>query len=468
MTGKFSKYLKNKKPALQELIRLLGEKYAYASVLASDVSGTTISVDRSTTTVNPTGLTECGFVVKVFDGRAYFEYSTNEIDGKHLDDVIAAVERLVTTKTTVPSVSVGLLQETPIVKKFNRKNVGRDFTAEEIIAILKGYVESTLASDAMIVNARTSIETVEISKMFLSKAKDLEQYYTWSNSRAFVLARRGEITKYAYDGFGDNSIERALAALKAATEQTAKLAIELLDAVPPKPGYYDIVTDATITGLIAHEAFGHGVEMDMFVKDRAAAKDYMGKRVASPLVSMRDGAASTFSVASYFFDDDGVLAGNTKIIDKGILIGGISDVLSALQLGQVPSGNSRRESYKRKAYTRMTNTFFEKGKSRFDDMIASVQEGYFIAKTNNGMEDPKNWGIQCTAHYGREIKKGKFTGKIVSPVVMSGYVIDLLESISAVSSDFDVIGSGSCGKGYKEWVRVSDGGPCLKAKVKIG
>jgi len=116
----------------------------------------------------------------------------------------------------------------------------------------------------------------------------------------------------------------------------------------------------------------------------------------------------------------------------------------------------------------MTNTFFEKGKSRFDDMIASVQEGYFIAKTNNGMEDPKNWGIQCTAHYGREIKKGKFTGKIVSPVVMSGYVIDLLESISAVSSDFDVIGSGSCGKGYKEWVRVSDGGPCLKAKVKIG
>ena len=63
---------------------------------------------------------------------------------------------------------------------------------------------------------------------------------------------------------------------------------------------------------------------------------------------------------------------------------------------------------------------------------------------------------------------GKLTGKIVSPVVMSGYVIDLLNSISAVSRDFEIIGSGSCGKGYKEWVRVSDGGPYLKAKVKIG
>ena len=117
----------------------------------------------------------------------------------------------------------------------------------------------------------------------------------------------------------------------------------------------------------------------------------------------------------------------------------------------------------------MTNTFFEKGKDSLDDMIKSVKYGYYIAQTNNGMEDPKNWGIQCTALYGREIVDGKFTGKIVSPVVMSGYVIDFLESISMISKEnFNVIGSGSCGKGYKEWVRVSDGGACLKAEVKIG
>ncbi|NLB40517.1 MAG: hypothetical protein GX812_04075 [Erysipelotrichaceae bacterium] len=101
-------------------------------------------------------------------------------------------------------------------------------------------------------------------------------------------------------------------------------------------------------------------------------------------------------------------------------------------------------------------------------MIKSIKHGYLLAQTNNGMEDPKNWGIQCTAQYGREILDGQFTGKIIAPVVMSGYVIDLLNSISAVSRDFEVIGSGSCGKGYKEWVRVSDGGPYLKAKVKIG
>jgi len=234
-----------------------------------------------------------------------------------------------------------------------------------------------------------------------------------------------------------------------------------------EPGEYDIITNSSITGLIAHEAFGHGVEMDMFVKHRARARNYVGKPVASPLVEMHDGAAAADSVASYFFDDDGVLAHDTLIIKNGILQTGISGVISAMELGTEPTGNGRRESYKRKAYTRMTNTYFSRGTSKLEDMIKSIKHGYMLFDTNNGMEDPKNWNIQCTAEYGREIKDGKFTGKIVSPVVMSGYVPDLLMSISAVSDDFEVIGAGHCGKGHKEWVTVSDGGPCLKARCKL-
>ncbi len=182
---------------------------------------------------------------------------------------------------------------------------------------------------------------------------------------------------------------------------------------------------------------------------------------------MHDGAAATLSTASYFFDDDGVLAHDTQIIKDGILVQGISDLTSASELGTEPTGNGRRQSFKRKAYSRMTNTFFEPGKDKLEDMIASIKHGYMLFETNNGMEDPKNWQIQCTAEYGIEIVDGKLTDHYVSPVVMSGYVPDLLKSISMISDDFRVIGMGSCGKGYKEWVRVSDGGPALKARVKL-
>ena len=71
------------------------------------------------------------------------------------------------------------------------------------------------------------------------------------------------------------------------------------------------------------------------------------------------------------------------------------------------------------------------------------------------MEDPKNWNIQCTAEYGIEIIDGKLTNNYVSPCVLSGNVIDLLKSIDMISNDFEIEGSGSCGKGYKEWVRFS-------------
>ena len=119
-----------------------------------------------------------------------------------------------------------------------------------------------------------------------------------------------------------------------------------------------------------------------------------------------------------------------------------------MELNTTPTGNGRRESYQRKAYTRMTNTFFGKGKDKYEDMIKSVKYGYLLCQTNNGMEDPKNWQIQCTASYGLEIKDGEFTGKIVSPVVISGYVVDLLSSISMVSSDVHVLGSGSSWRRY--------------------
>ena len=83
--------------------------------------------------------------------------------------------------------------------------------------------------------------------------------------------------------------------------------------------------------------------------------------------------------------------------------------------GLAPSGNSRRQSYCRKAYARMTNTFFERGTDKLEDMIASVRHGYMLFETNNGMEDPKNWQIQCTAEYGIEIVDGKPTGPLCFP-----------------------------------------------------
>jgi TldD protein len=68
----------------------------------------------------------------------------------------------------------------------------------------------------------------------------------------------------------------------------------------------------------------------------------------------------------------------------------------------------------------------------------------------------------------REIKDGKLTGKVFSPIVLTGYVPDLLKSITMMSDTVELAGGGMCGKGYKEWVKVSDGGPYIKARIRLG
>lgn len=468
MINKFSYYLKESKPIIKELVNRLNKEYAYVSVLGTDVKDTAYSVNRKSVYVGPSSQNECGFVIKVYHNGIYSEYSTSTIDENNLEKIILSIRELVSFNSQNKKMHIPLYEEEKITEQFERKNKGKIYSHDEILDTLKSYVDEICSKFSEVVNVFVELDNVQVSKLFISPNKDLEQFYTWTKGNNAVYAKRNDNMKYSFDSFGAPSMEEVLTNLRPSLENTAKLAIELLDSELPIPGYYDIITDPSITGLIAHEAFGHGVEMDQFVKDRALAKEYIGKRVASDLVNMHDGASATVSNASYFFDDAGILAQDTIIIEKGILKRGICDLTAALELGVKPTGNSRRESYKRKAYTRMTNTFFEKGTDKLEDMIKSIEHGYYIDITDNGMEDPKNWGIQCAALYGREIKVGKFTGKIISPVVMSGYVIDLLKSISMVSDGFEVIGSGFCGKGYKEWVPVSDGGPHLKAKVKIG
>ena len=462
----FSKYLDSKRRDCKALVAELKKYFAYVSVLGVDIKTTGIRVDRNTSNIGPGQDTECGFVVKMHNGTVFCEYSLDDIGG----DIPALAEKIAAgvAHNHSNTIAQSTLPDEPLVQDFVREHDLADYTDAQLLDFCKQQCSALLDKSEHLLNAMVGLRLMEASKLFISENRELSQNYSWVNGSLVAIYRENEKVVQTFASANYHRVADVLAELPTKQEELLHTAHCLTLAGPIEPGVYDVITDPTITGLIAHEAFGHGVEMDQFVKDRALAKEYVGKYVASPICNMRDGAASTLSAASYFFDDDGVLAGDTQIIKDGILVTGISDLASATQLGTAPTGNGRRESSRRKAYSRMTNTFFEKGKDKLEDMIASIDHGYMLFETNNGMEDPKNWAIQCVAEYGIEIIDGKLTENYVSPVVMSGYVPDLLGSISMVSDDFKIIGAGACGKGYKEWVRVSDGGPALKVKVKLG
>ncbi|MBQ7864380.1 MAG: TldD/PmbA family protein [Lachnospiraceae bacterium] len=465
----FSKYLDSKRGEIKQLVAELKKNYQYVSVLGVDIKATDISVDSNTSNIDPGSDMECGFVIKMSNGREFYEYSLDDIS----EDVPALAKEIVSSLELEDSLKANTIDEViltdePLVKSFVREGDFENYTDKELLDFCKETCKTLAGKSEHILNAMVRLGKMEVSKLFISENRELDQNYTWASGIIVAIYNENEKTIQSFESEGDPTLKAVLEKLPGKMDKLVEKAHMLTLAKPIEPGIYDVITAPSITGLIAHEAFGHGVEMDQFVKDRALAKKYVGDYVASPICNMRDGAASTLSVASYFFDDDGVLAGDTQIIKDGILVTGLSDLASATQLGTAPTGNGRRESTRRKAYARMTNTFFEKGTDKLEDMIKSIDHGYMLFETNNGMEDPKNWAIQCVAEYGIEIVDGKLTDNWVSPVVMSGYVPDLLKSISMVSDDFEISGLGHCGKGYKEWVRVSDGGPALKVRVKLG
>ena len=464
----FSELLHSRRDDCRALVNELSKSFSYVAILGSDVSSTMVGADRNMSDISEGSLTECGFVIKLHNGKSFFEYSLDDISG----DKTALAEQIrsalrVSESMTSREISVPLPADEPMVKSFSRPCDFEDYTDEALLAYAKQLRDKLLEADERIVNAVIRILPFTVSKLFITKNRELDQFYSWVNVIAMAIFRENGKMVMARESTYSNLMKEALADMPEKIPVLVNKAQKLATAKPITPGVYDVITDPSISGLIAHEAFGHGVEMDQFVKDRALAKSFVGQYVASPICNMHDGAAATFSTASYFFDDDGVLAQDTQIIKDGILVAGISDLVSATELGTKPTGNGRRQSYRRKAYSRMTNTFFSPGKDKLEDMIKSIKHGYMLFETNNGMEDPKNWQIQCTAEYGIEIVDGKLTDNYVSPVVMSGSVPELLKSISMVSDDFKIIGAGSCGKGYKEWVRVSDGGPALKVRVKL-
>lgn len=473
MKNKLSQFLMDAEPILKETVDLLSKDYDYASILATDSESTNYDVLKSICTVEESGDCERGFVARVYNGEYYGEVSFDDL--KSAKELYEMIKKEIDEnfdfykKNNFSMREYSLIEEEEFSKEFTSE-LGTPLDAmsvQEKINYLSNIKDKMLKESELVVSARASYKETTVRKLFVSKKMCLNEAYTFTSVIAQVDVEKDGDFRYDYKVLSKLGGLEIIKELDNIYKEVVHNAIELLGSELVKPGYYDLISAPDITGLLAHEAFGHGVEMDMFVKDRALAKEYMDKRVASDITTMHDGATAIDECSSYGFDDEGTLASDTVIIKNGILKKGMADKLSAMSLGVKPTGNGKRESFRRKAYTRMTNTFFEGGNDKVEDMIASIDYGFLLDGMNNGMEDPKNWGIQCTAMKAKEIKDGKFTGKVFSPATLTGYVPDVLESISMVSSDIEMNGGGYCGKGYKEWVKTSTGGSYLKFKGRL-
>ena len=233
-----------------------------------------------------------------------------------------------------------------------------------------------------------------------------------------------------------------------------------------RAGLCKCVLHPDLAGMLAHEAVGHTVEADIVLGGSVAA-NRVGSPVASGLVSMTDFAHTAFGgpcPLPVYVDDEGTPARDARLIENGVLVGFMHSRDTARRFGAEPAGNARAFYFSDEPLIRMRNTAIHPGPDRLDDMIASVDDGYFLVKTGNGQADTTG-EFMFSVGLAYEIKKGRL-GRAIRETTISGVAFEMLKTVDMVSDDMAWDFSGFCGK--KQYMPVGMGGPALRCDMNIG
>ena len=451
------------RPGLKGIVAEGLERAPWFSVLLSSRQGLTISVDNREENVSELAPSR-GTVLSAFDGATIYERALAGFDAEEVRgagrEFVRGINFQKYKSPEQPEQTADFA--TPVKIDPMRLSVQEKLDrCRELHKRLQGR-------DPRLVNARVNYMEFNEHSIFAGRSTDLAQRVQRICLSVFVVVA-GQDGQIQYDILGKSGGAgwEVLDYTDEELDRVVKGAVDLLSAERIGPGEYWCISSPGVSGTICHESFGHGVETDMFLKERARAAHFIDERVGSDLVDVFDDPSQAGGYGSYFFDDEGELSAPTRVVENGIFRRGITDLYSATALGIPRSANGRRQDYSRKAYARMSNTYFGPGTSTLEEMLAQVDQGVYLDKWSSGMEDPLGWGIQVSCLYGHEIKGGRITDRVFAPIGMSGYVPDVLGSISAVENQFRM-DAGTCGKGHKEYLPVASGGPHLLLKARLG
>ena len=259
----------------------------------------------------------------------------------------------------------------------------------------------------------------------------------------------------------------------ALANKLAKTAVDrvlvLFDAIQPPAGEMPVVLGPGVTGVLLHEAIGHGMEADFNRKKISTYSTMVGKKVAEPFVTIIDDGTVAHLTGSINFDDEGTPGQKTVLVDKGILAGYLHDKISAKYYGVKPTGNGRRESYQHYVIPRMRNTYMLAGEATPEEVVKAAGKGIYVEDVANGQVKIGEGDFAFYVSQGRMIENGKL-GAPIKDVNIMGNGPKMLANIIMLGNDFEFHegGAGACGKGGQA-VAVGFGQPsALVRSLTVG
>lgn len=243
--------------------------------------------------------------------------------------------------------------------------------------------------------------------------------------------------------------------------EAARQAVAMLGAIDAPAGPQTVVLAPGWSGVLLHEAVGHGLEADFIRKKTSLFTGKIGERVASDLVTVIDDGTVSNARGSLNVDDEGNPGQRKVLIENGILRGYLYDRLNGQLMGQPSSGSGRRESFRHAPLPRMTNTFLAPGEHSPEEILQSVKKGLYCAQFGGGQVDISNGNFVFEVSEAYVIEDGKLT-RPVKGAMLIGVGPVALQKVSMVGNDpAHDPGMGTCGKNGQS-VPVGVGLPTLR------
>ncbi len=396
--------------------------------------------------------------IRVYDGQMWYYTSTTDVDNvqQSLDDLYKYAHE---NKD---------IDNHPVVKLYQAnkdcKIIFADKCVKNIPFEAKYQLVTTTADkiSSQLCNFKSAqyLDRYSVYEFYSSKGANIKyDYQTCGIAFGVAFTFNGESFQEQL-AKSDTQFEKLIYSDAEIQEFVSRCEDFIQNAKPVVAGSYPVVLAPIVTGVFAHESFGHKSEADFMLGDEAMAREWqLGKKVGSDVLTIRE--TGVYEGSGYVpYDDEGTKSSDTYLIKNGVLCGRLHSATTASALGEELTGNARAINCDYEPIVRMTNTFIEGGESSLEELLAPIKHGYYVLSLKHG-SGMSTFTIAPSLAY--EIVNGKI-GKPVKIAVLTGNVFETLGLIDGVGNDKQILSfvTGGCGKMEQYPLNVGMGGPHIR------
>ena len=348
-------------------------------------------------------------------------------------------------------------------------------------------VTEILKKSKLVKTAEASMEFYKTNKIFVStEGAELEQEIIESGSgyqavafdgkeaqtRSYPNSHRGGVATLGWEYI--ESLD-----LLSHAERVREEAVALLKALPCPEQETSVIICAPQMALQVHESCGHPIELDRVLGTEISLAggsfltvDKLGTlQYGSKIVNLTADATLPGGLGTFGYDDEGVKAQRTPIVEQGRFVGYLTSRETAPVINQRSNGTMRADGFNRMPLIRMTNVSLEPGEWKLDELIKDTQTGVFLDLNKSWSIDDKRLNFQFGVEAAWEIKNGKL-GQMYKNTVYTGMTPRFWNSCEEICDrdHWVVWGTPNCGKGEPMQTAHTGHGaaPSRFRNVKVG